>query len=114
RASIANAVKYLRECPLGEASQDAVARRVNMSRGYFSHCFKEVMGVSFAEFLRDLRVERSRQLLAAHPTRPVYWVAEKMGFRDEKYFSRFFKEHTGMLPTEYRRQQHPQHTNPKP
>ena len=33
----------------------------------------------------------------------LYEIAEKVGYSDPKYFSRVFKETTGMLPAEYRK-----------
>ncbi|MBD2870870.1 response regulator transcription factor [Paenibacillus arenilitoris] len=78
-----------------------VARRVNMSRSYFSQCFKEITGKSFNEYLRQTRIEKAKDYLT-HTNKSVQWIAEHTGYMDEKYFSRLFREYTGMLPSEYR------------
>lgn len=100
---IMKAIEYVRLNICSEFTQDAVAREVNMSRGYFSQSFKEIVGVSFGEFVKAQKLHKARELLET-TTRPVYWIAQQLGFSDEKYFSRVFKEATGYLPTEYRNQ----------
>ena len=40
--------------------------------------------------------------LLAHTVLKTYEVAYRVGFRDEKYFSRVFKRIKGMNPKEYR------------
>jgi YesN/AraC family two-component response regulator len=99
--SILEAVKYVCTNLDDEISQDTVAKKVNMSRGYFSQCFKDVTGRFFGEFVREMKINRAKELLL-QTNRPIYWIAEQLGFLDEKYFSRFFKEHMGVLPSEYR------------
>jgi two-component system response regulator YesN len=81
-----------------------VARRVNMSRGYFSHCFKDIIGKSFNDYLRFTRIEKAK-LLLVHSETQIYHVAEQVGYADEKYFSRVFREQMGMLPSEFRQRQ---------
>lgn len=78
-----------------------VAKRVNLSRSYFYQCFKEVVGYSFNEYLRKVRIDKAREYLE-QTARPIVWIAKQTGYEDEKYFSRTFREQTGMLPSEYR------------
>ncbi|MHA2856045.1 response regulator transcription factor [Paenibacillus lautus] len=78
-----------------------VAKRVNLSRSYFYQCFKEIVGYSFNEYLRKVRIDKAREYLE-QTARPIVWIAKQTGYEDEKYFSRTFREQTGMLPSEYR------------
>lgn len=80
-----------------------VAKRVNLSRSYFYQCFKEIVGFSFNEYLRKVRIDKAREYLE-QTARPIVWIAKQTGYEDEKYFSRTFREQTGMLPSEYRQQ----------
>ncbi|ANE46587.1 hypothetical protein SY83_10230 [Paenibacillus swuensis] len=99
--SIYKAVEYMKTHVGKEVNQREVAKAVNMSRSYFSQCFKDITGLAFGEMLRDARIESAKtQLLQTQ--QPIYWIAEQSGFQDEKYFRRIFKEQTGMTPTEYR------------
>jgi two-component system response regulator YesN len=83
-------------------NQTKVAGWVNLSRSYFSAVFKDIVGKTFNEYVRDLRIARAKRLMLEHKHKPIYWIAEQAGFQDEGYFSRVFREHTGLLPSEYR------------
>jgi two-component system response regulator YesN len=78
-----------------------IAKRVNMSRSYFSQCFKEIAGINFSDYLRQVRIEKAKEYLL-YTNKTISWIAENVGYMDEKYFSRTFREQTGMLPSEYR------------
>lgn len=82
-----------------------VAKRVNMSRSYFNQCFKDIVGKSFNEYLRFVRLEKSKDYLA-QTNRSIQMIAEIVGYKDEKYYSRLFKELYGILPSEYRKSNH--------
>ncbi|MFB5763558.1 response regulator transcription factor [Paenibacillus medicaginis] len=102
-ASIMSAVKIVHDeldFPLFAVD---VAKRVNLSRSYFNQCFKAIVGYSFNEYLRKVRIDKAREYLA-QTAKPIVWIAEHTGYADEKYFSRTFREQTGMLPSEYRQQ----------
>lgn len=79
-----------------------VARRVNMSRSYFSQCFHEIIGCSFSEYLRRTRIAKAKDYLEK-TSYSIQQIAEFTGYFDEKYFSRIFKKSTDMLPSEYRK-----------
>jgi two-component system response regulator YesN len=78
-----------------------VAKRMNMSRSYFSQCFKGIIGNTFNEHIRMTRMEKAKQYLLS-TNKTILWIAENTGYLDEKYFSRTFRNQIGMLPSEYR------------
>ena len=80
-----------------------LARKVGMSRSYFSRCFRDIVGVTFQDYLRDLRIQRAKTLLA-QTNKSVSWVASESGYPNERYFSRVFREATGKLPRDYRKE----------
>ncbi|WP_168121436.1 response regulator [Paenibacillus sp. HB172176] len=89
---------------LGEGiSSSEMAHRVNMSGSYFSQCFKQYMGQTYTDYMRDIRMERAKEYLRG-TSKTIQWIAEQIGYTDEKYFSRLFREHSGILPSEYRQQ----------
>lgn len=83
---------------LGQAE---IARQVNINRSYFSHCFKQFVGMAFHELMNALRVDKARHLLE-QTNDPIYIIADQVGFKDDKYFSKFIKQQTGKLPREIR------------
>ncbi|MBB6673250.1 response regulator [Cohnella nanjingensis] len=101
-ASLIRAVLYMKEHAGQELTQDEVARKAGMSRSYFSQCFKKFAGGEpFGDALRRMRIEQAQALLL-HTGLPVRDIANRVGFEDEKYFSRVFRDKTGYLPTEFR------------
>jgi two-component system, response regulator YesN len=78
-----------------------VAKRLNMSRSYFSLCFKDILGNTFNEHIRMIRMEKAKEYLLC-TNKTILWIAEHTGYLDEKYFSRTFRDRVGMLPSEYR------------
>jgi two-component system response regulator YesN len=83
---------------LGQAE---IAKQVNINRSYFSHCFKQFAGTAFHEMMNALRIDKAMQLLE-QTSYPVYMIADQVGFKDDKYFSKFFKHQTGKLPRDIR------------
>lgn len=81
-----------------------IAKDVNMSRSYFSMCFKQVVGNTFNEYVRIARIRKAKNFLL-FTSEKVSVISEKVGYADVKYFSKVFKKSTGFLPSEYRKQQ---------
>jgi len=98
---IFKAVHIAQEEMDGQITAANLAKRVNMSRSYFSQCFKEIVGINFSDYLRQIRIHRAKELLQ-YTNKTILWIAENVGYMDEKYFSRTFREQTGMLPSKYR------------
>ncbi|WP_431801470.1 response regulator transcription factor [Halobacillus andaensis] len=81
---------------------DEAARSVSMSRSYFNKCFKDIVGQSFHQYLREIRIQKAKTMIE-ETNESLQWIAEQVGYLDEKYFSRVFRQQTGFLPSEYRR-----------
>lgn len=82
-------------------TQSYIAAKLRMSRGHFSKCFREIVGEPFNDYLKANRIARARMLLR-QSAKPVADIAELCGFQDARYFSRQFREATGLLPSEFR------------
>ncbi|MDI4648322.1 response regulator transcription factor [Cohnella hashimotonis] len=100
--SLIRAVLYMKSNAGRDLNQDEVARRIGMSRSYFSQCFKKfASGEAFGDALRKLRLTAAKELLVGTDL-PIRDIAGRVGFEDDKYFSRLFRDRTGLLPSEYR------------
>ncbi|HKZ00771.1 MAG TPA: helix-turn-helix transcriptional regulator [Pyrinomonadaceae bacterium] len=78
-----------------------VAQAVPISPAHLSRILNQEVGVSFRELLRHKRIEEAkRMLISRHYS--VKEVAARVGFSDSHYFSRSFKELTGLSASEYR------------
>lgn len=84
-----------------DLSLEKVAEYVDRNPSYFSHLLSTNRGVSFRQILNQIRVrEAKRYLLETQWT--IQQVAERSGFTNTNYFSRVFKQLTGVTPRQYR------------
>lgn len=81
-------------------SIEQLARLADISPKYFVELFKKRYGISAIDYLSELRIGKARQLLAMGKFR-LRDIAQEVGFSDEFYFSRKFKQETGISPTAY-------------
>jgi AraC-like DNA-binding protein len=89
----------------GDLSLAEVAEAAYLSPNYLSQLLKKQTGLAFVEWLTGRRMDRARELLA-HTADRVASVAHRVGFKDEAYFTRRFKQRFGVAPTAYRRSLH--------
>jgi AraC-type DNA-binding domain-containing proteins len=73
-----------------------------MSKRSFMRHFRSATGDTPMSYLRRVRIEAAKRLLAAGG-QAVTEVAAEVGFEDSNHFSRVFKEETGSSPLKYRR-----------
>lgn len=83
-------------------SQKDLADMLGISAEYFCFLFKRDTKENFARFLRHYRIEKAKQLLDEGKI-PREDIPYSVGFSDPKYFSKCFKEETGINVTEYTR-----------
>jgi len=67
-----------------------------------SKLFKEEKGVTYINFISDKRLEKSRQMLAETDL-SIKEITGEVGYNDQNYFSRIFKNKYGLSPKEYRK-----------
>jgi AraC-like DNA-binding protein len=83
-----------------DLSLSRVAKELPTSPSKLSRVLNKHVGVSFRQLLRHIRIEEAKRMLASHRY-SVKEVAVRVGFSDSHYFSRSFKEMTGLNATEY-------------
>ena len=72
-----------------------------MSENYLTTLFKKEMTLTFKKYLTMVRMENAKELLS-NPQLKVHHVAEQVGYSNDDYFSKIFKQVTGLSPTKYR------------
>ena len=87
-----------------ELSPADVAARLGLGYETFRKAFEQQAGVSPARYRSDRRLGAAQALLL-HTQMTGRQIADSLGFRDEFYFSKRFKQHTGLSPREYRKRQ---------
>ncbi|OOM13768.1 response regulator [Clostridium saccharobutylicum] len=77
-----------------------VADKVYLNPNYLSELFKKNVGKNFIEYLIELRINKSKELLKI-PGIKIYEVSNEVGYKDQVSFNRAFKRIVGMPPREY-------------
>lgn len=95
------AQKYVEEHMAdSELSVEEMSRAMGMSRVHLYKKLMVVTGKSPIEFIRVIRLNHAARLLRKSQLN-ISEIAYKVGFNNPKYFSRYFKEEFGVLPSEY-------------
>ena len=79
-----------------------IAAELGFTAGYLSTLMKKYTGMTFLEYLTDVRINAAKVLLS-ETSQKVYEIAQAVGYPDQFYFSRTFKRITGVSPAEFRK-----------
>ena len=102
---ITNVIEWLREHLDENVSVSDLADVAGLSPSYFRRWFHREVGSSPSDYVTQLRIERSKQLLAG-TDRSVTEIAMELGYNTSAYFTAVFHRETGTTPTEFRKQLH--------
>ena len=80
---------------------DQLARDVAMSRSSLYDKLRTMLGISPADFIRNVRLKHAAELLT-NTKLSITEVSERVGFNSPRIFSSNFKKMFGVLPSEYR------------
>tara|TARA_R100001369_G_scaffold92891_1_gene140937 strand:- start:10450 stop:13224 length:2775 start_codon:yes stop_codon:yes gene_type:complete len=82
-----------------DLSVEVLATNLNLSRSQFYRKIKALTNQTANEFLRNIRIERAKQIIEMGNTN-ISEVCYQVGFSSPSYFTKCFKAHFGILPTE--------------
>jgi two-component system response regulator YesN len=100
--TIKRAVSMVNEFYKDGITLDQIAARLNITPEYLGTLFFKEMGIYFSTYIKEFRIKKAKELLISRELK-TYEIAEQIGYSDPKYFSRVFKESTGLTPGEYQR-----------
>ena len=98
---IYKAVDYIKRNYMKKISLDEVASHVNLSKSYFCAIFKNEMKCSFNEYINKVRIDISKRLLLDENMTLVE-IAYCVGYEDQSYFTKVFKNQVGISPGKFR------------
>ncbi|MBE7044380.1 MAG: response regulator [Ruminococcaceae bacterium] len=93
--------EYIDRNYMQDISVSGLAKLFNINFSYFSTIFRQEIGKTLTQYLRDVRIEKACELLKNEDINTEH-IAEAVGFHDTLYFYRVFKKSKQMTPTEYR------------
>lgn len=98
---IENAIKYVEaNISRSDLSVEELSHELGMSRVHLYKKLLQITGKTPIEFIRVIRLKRAAQLLR-ESQQNVSEIAYQLGFNNPKYFSKYFKDEFGVLPSVY-------------
>ena len=101
-ANMINRAKILVSEQLCTITPEDLSRQLCLGYSNFRRIFKEYTGLAPAQYIRQVRLNRIKELLT-NTSLAVKRIAFEMGYENEDYFFTAFRRMTGMTPIEYRR-----------
>ena len=95
-------IEYIRANYEKPLSLYSIADEFNRSTPYISRLIKQTTGKNFTDLLTDLRIQKAKELLKTSSYH-VNEISHMVGYPNFRYFSRIFKQQTGMTPNDYRK-----------
>ena len=83
---------------------EQLASEVCMGRSAFFEKIKDITGTTPANFILECRLNKATALLIKNPTLRMDDIAAYLGFSSGRYFCKCFKNHFGISPLQYRKQ----------
>jgi AraC family transcriptional regulator len=99
---IRKAIAWLRDNTGGEPDMNRLAEHCGLSRAHFFALFHRCTGVTPNVYLNVLRMESAIRDLASGKA-SLTDISYDLGFSAPGHFTRFFRQHLGITPSEYRR-----------
>ena len=95
-------LKYVENHYMDKMTIKDIADIAGFSESHFMRYFKDTMGTSFVEYLKDYRLTMAARLLQSSES-PVLEISQEVGFDNLSYFNRSFKNKYHMTPLQFRK-----------
>ncbi|MFD0617446.1 response regulator [Paenibacillus sp. GCM10027629] len=80
---------------------DHLAHKFQFNASYIIRVFKKYKGIPPLQYLISLRIQEAKRLIEHNPDMDFKDISEIIGYTDQHYFSRVFRNWTGLNPSEY-------------
>lgn len=102
KALIQKSIEYMQAHYREALNLTDISRTIGLSVSYFSYLFKQETGKNYIEYLNEIRLLATMRDLK-NTDEKIVVVAQKHGFQNLEYFSRYFKKKTGESPARWRK-----------
>lgn len=92
---------YIRSNLHKKISLQDISRFINLTPNYICALFKKTTGISIADYITTLKIEKTKTLLL-NTNLNISKIASNAGYKDIYYFSRIFKSKEGCSPFKFR------------
>lgn len=102
RMLVQQSIRYVEQHYAEPITVDQMSAQAGIGRSRYTELFKEVTGQTPHDYLNGVRIDKAQQLLLLTNDK-LHSIAASVGFSNEYYFSRRFKQLVRMTPGQYRR-----------
>lgn len=95
-------IEYIVSNSSEKLSLKELAAIVHLSPNHFCRKFKSIVGITVTQFIQQVRIDKSKQLLS-HSDKKISVIANEIGYDDIKYFESIFKHQIGITPSNFRK-----------
>jgi len=101
RREIQQACQYVERHMDKRITLDEVAAYLHLNASYFSRLFHKENGMTFIEYVTHMKMNRAKELLD-QTSHSIGKICEMLGYDNQSYFIKTFKNYVGITPSEYR------------
>lgn len=101
--AIRRSCDYIRSNVTREISLADAAKVAGYTEYYFTKKFYQEMGIRVADYIKEAKIDHARILLVS-TEKSIQNISDTLNFSNRNYFTRVFREVTGMTPAAYREQ----------
>lgn len=83
-------------------SLDSLSEKFGFNSSYISRKFKQIFGVGIIEYITGIKIKKAKEMMIFTDMKQIE-IAMRLGFKDEKYFSRVFCKEEGISPALWRK-----------
>ncbi|WP_339220936.1 AraC family transcriptional regulator [Paenibacillus sp. FSL H8-0332] len=109
RQAVLEIIASLKENYQQDVSVEELARQAKISNRRFTHWFKLLTGTNVSGYMTALRINHAKELLLGGGR--LQEIANTVGYRDEYYFNRRFRQTVGISPGRFIRNHHKKQVN---
>ena len=102
KEAVVQIADYLKTNFRNQISIDDLSSHFGFNSSYLIRLFNKYMDVTPAQFIINLRINEAKKLLQNNDKLLLKQISEFCGYADQHYFSRLFKQVTGISPSAYR------------
>ncbi|MFD2115735.1 helix-turn-helix domain-containing protein [Paenibacillus yanchengensis] len=95
-------IKQIEQQPSDAWTNHSIAKAMSLSIDHTARLFKHLTGMAPNTYIRTIRHREARRLLR-ETALPIEKISQQVGFASLHYFSRSFRQHEGISPTDYRK-----------
>lgn len=107
------ALEYMEACYDQPITLADIAKAAHLSISRLAHLFKEQMGITTIDYLTGVRIGHAKRLLLA-TDKTCTKICFDVGYNNQSYFTRIFKDAVGMTPRKFRESNHRKNNKPTP